>query len=237
MAAEDEAKPPAKADQEGKNRPGGRGGNGKAFKAPTPGLELEYFDWSTSQSKTVRYIRAIEKLANHVGTNFGDYAAAAAAAVRDRQAPVFREPEKPKLKKNGDRDEYEIKREIWRDDYKEYAKAKRAWENINCQRLYNLFLSHCTPEMVTKLKGWVEETTDPDAEKDNWEKLSARQDGLALIRVLHQFAHDKDGVTAGMQEIVDADCALYACKQGRSSEVDYLREFKARVDTINESGG
>ena len=97
MAAEDEAKPPAKADQEGKNHPGGRGGNGKAFKAPTPGLELEYFDWSTSQSKTVRYIRAIEKLANHVGTNFGDYAAAAAAAVRDRRAPVFREPEQPKL--------------------------------------------------------------------------------------------------------------------------------------------
>ena len=133
----------------------------------------------------MRYIRAIEKLANHVGTNFGDYAAAAAAAVRDRQAPVFREPEKPKLKKNGDRDEYEIKREIWRDDYKEYAKAKRAWENVNCQRLYNLFLSHCTPEMVTKLKGWVKENKDPEAEKDDWEKLSARQDGLALIRVLH----------------------------------------------------
>ena len=68
MAAEDEAKPPAKADQEaggGKNRTGGCGGSGKAFKAPTPGLEFEYFDWSNSPSKTVRYIRAIEKLNNH----------------------------------------------------------------------------------------------------------------------------------------------------------------------------
>ena len=76
-----------------------------------------------------------------------------------------------------------------------------------------------------------------DPESDNWEKLSACQDGLALIRVLHQFAHEKDGVTAGMQEIVDADCALYGCKQGKSSETEYLREFKARVDNINESGG
>ena len=35
---------------------------------------------------------------------------------------------------------------------------------------------------------------------------------------------------------MDADCALYNCRQGQRSKVDYLREFKARVDTINESG-
>ena len=74
-------------------------------------------------------------------------------------------------------------------------------------------------------------------ETDNWEKICARQDGLALIKILHEYVHDKDGITAGIQEIVDADYALYGCKQGRSSEVDYLREFKARVAAINESGG
>ena len=93
MVAEDEAKPPARADQEaggGKNRSGGRGGSGRAFKAPTSGLEYDYFDWNNSASKTIKHIKAIEKLANHVGTNFGTYAATAAAAVRKREAPTFR---------------------------------------------------------------------------------------------------------------------------------------------------
>ena len=156
MAAEDKAKPPARADQDtggGKKRAGGCGLSGRAFKAPTPGLENDYFDWNNYASKTVKHIKSIEKLANHVGTNFGTYAAAATVAVRKREAPTFREPTKPKLEEGGDRDIFEMERGVWRDDYKVYSKAKRAWENENNPRLYNLFLSHCTPEMVSNLKG------------------------------------------------------------------------------------
>ena len=156
MAAEDEAKPPAKADQDaggGRSRTGGRGGSGRAFKAPTPNHENDYFDWSSYGSKTVKHLKTIEKLANYIGTNFGTYASTAAAAVRSREAPVFTEPVKPKQEDGADRDLYEMEKDAWRDEFKEYRKAKRAWENENNPRIYNLLISHCTPEMVSKLKG------------------------------------------------------------------------------------
>mgnify|MGYP006064030703 CR=1 FL=1 len=40
-----------------------------------------------------------------------------------------------------------------------------------------------------------------------------------------------------IKEIVDADHTLFTCYQGRRSDVEYLRDFRAHEDTINESGG
>ena len=68
--------------------------------------------------------------------------------------------------------------------------------------------------MKQKLKGWVEEPMvkeeetvnfSPPKELDKWEAVNERQDGLQLIKILHQLAHDKDGNKAGIQEIVDLE--------------------------------
>ena len=106
MAAENEAKPPAKAEQEsggGQSRSsGGRGGSGRTFQAPTPGHEYDTFNWNNLKSKAVKHLKNIEKLASYAGTTFGPHAAVAAAAVRNREAPIFEEPDKPTTKKEED---------------------------------------------------------------------------------------------------------------------------------------
>ena len=150
--ADSEAKPPAKAEETsggGQRRTGGGYQRALNFKAPTPGYEKPTFDWNNSKTKAVRFQENFDDLATYVGANYDTGAAEAAAAICSREPPTFEEPTRP----TGDSQSWEV--DIWRDEYKEYKKQERAWNNVNNKKLFDLFLSHCTPEMKQNLKGWV----------------------------------------------------------------------------------
>ena len=141
MAAESEAKPPAKAEEPSSGGQRRTGGYQRTFKAPTPGLEHRIFDWNNSKTKAVKFQEKFETIAAYVGANYDPGGAEAAAAIRKRVPPEFEKPETPT------KDSKPWEMDIWRDEHKEYMKQFRAWKNVNNKKLFNLFSSHCTPEM------------------------------------------------------------------------------------------
>ena len=95
MAAESEAKPPAKAEESSGGGQCRSGGYQRAFKAPTPGLKNKIFDWNNSKTKAVKFQKNCEDLAAYVGANYNPGGAKAAAAICKREPPVFQEPINP----------------------------------------------------------------------------------------------------------------------------------------------
>ena len=52
----------------------------------------------------------------------------------------------------------------------------------NKKKFYNLVMQHSTPKIKTKL-----------LTMDTWTRTSAAQEGIALLKMIHDICHKKDG--------------------------------------------
>ena len=116
-----------------------------------------------------------EKLAAHVGGEFGRNPATAAAAVRDRVRLDTDLPDDP-----GD-DASKAKMFIWENKYRTASKLARTWNDSNL-KIYNLVLRQCTTEMVTALKGSTE-----------WEKTKRKHHCVGILNLIYDYANHQDG--------------------------------------------
>ena len=89
-----------------------------------------------------------------------------------------------------------------------------------------MVLGQCTQEMKAKLEG-----------REGWPKILDNQDGVGLLKAIHRLCNQQDGRATGLMEIVTLERSLALNVQGRRSEVDYLRAFKANADAIDLPGG
>ena len=89
-----------------------------------------------------------------------------------------------------------------------------------------MVLGQCTQEMKAKLES-----------REGWPTILEDQDGVGLLKVIHRLCNQQDGGATGLMEIVTLERSLALNVQGRWSEVDYLRAFKANTDAINLAGG
>ena len=67
---------------------------------------------------------------------------------------------------------------------------KATWASNN-QVIFNLFLSHCSPEMETKLQGMK-----------TWSEINETQDGLKLIKLIRNITHNRDETAQAMLDVV-----------------------------------
>jgi len=67
---------------------------------------------------------------------------------------------------------------------------KAMWASNN-QIIFDLFLSHYSPEMKTKLQG-----------VKTWSKIDKSQDGLKLIRLVRDIMHKQDETAQAMLDVV-----------------------------------
>ena len=129
-----------------KIRYGGGQPAGRAGFQGNPKLEGVIFDVLGNASKmAVRFKICTERCAEYAGSEFKDDPAGAAAAIRNRSAPTNLVPKMPTDMEN------EIDVIIWKDEYIEYKKKERAWEQTN-PRIFNMVLGQCTQEMKAKLE-------------------------------------------------------------------------------------
>jgi hypothetical protein len=90
-------------------------------------------------------------------------------------------------------------------------------------------MQHSTPEMKTKL-----------LTMDLWAKTSTVQDGIALLKTIHNICHKKDG-SANARTILDLvrmDKDMFLVHQAPTGPLSsYLSKFKGAVNVVESSGG
>ena len=198
----------------------------KQFKAPTDGYEDVVFDYSPGASGKNKFVENVKKLSQHIAASgkIRHEAPTAALAVRSIKAPVYSDPTKPTKGEDGRYDDLE--KDVYLSEKKEVAKLRATWENNN-QIIFNLFLSHCTPEMETKLQGM-----------DSWSTVDLEQDGLGLISLIRDVTHNRDESAQAVLDMVRADKELMLWHQKEHvSLTSYLAEFKAKVEVIKALDG
>ena len=182
-------------------------------------LEGVVFDvLGNASTKAMRFKINVERCSEYAGSEFKDDPAGAAVAIRTRSTPPNLKPTKPEAGAS------EVNAIIWKDDYIEYKKKERVWAQTN-PRIFNMVLGQCTQEMKAKLKG-----------RKGWPTILKEQDEVALLKAIHRLCNQQDVRATGLMEIVTLERSLALNVQGKRSEVDYLRAFKANADAINLAG-
>jgi hypothetical protein len=144
----------------------------------------------------------------------------AAKALRKFQVPVF---PPPKVRKD---ESDAVSAVFYENDLKQYVEDKSTWIRVN-KKIYNLMLTHCTPEMEMKLQSMRD-----------WEQVEDDQDGLELGKLIRDVLHQKDEKEQSALECVAADKALFLCYQkAHQTTAEYLETFKARVDVCKSTSG
>ena len=198
----------------------------KGFKAPTEGLQYVVFNYTNNNNNKNVFVESVKKLSHHIAVSgsIRYEAPTAARAVRTMTAPTFDQPTKPEKQADGAYDELE--KDVYMNELKEVKKLQATWASNN-QIIFNLFISHCSPEMETKLQGMK-----------TWSEIDETQDGLMLIKLIRDITHKRDETAQAMLDVVRADKELMLCIQSEHmSLTSYLAEFKARVEVIKGAGG
>ena len=162
----------------------------KGFQAPTEGLQYVVFNYTSSNNNKNVFVENVKKLSHHIAVSGGIRyeAPTAARAVRTLTAPTFESPTKPEKQADGTYDELE--KDVYMNELKEVKRMKATWASNN-QVIFNLFISHCSPEMETKLQGMR-----------TWSVIDETQDGLMLIRLIRDITHKHDETTQAMLDVV-----------------------------------
>ena len=128
-----------------------------AWKAPTAGYETAVFGYGSGATPDT-FNKTHQRLTKYVGAGNLDKHGGpeAAAALRALKPPNFKgqKPKAPKATKTEGEKTKEVpylKQKQYEHDCDEYFKAKSAW-NKNNKKIFNLYLSHCSPAMETKLQ-------------------------------------------------------------------------------------
>ena len=113
-------------------------------------------------------------------------------------------------------------------ELKEVKKMKATWASDN-QVIFNLFISHCSPKMETKLQGMK-----------TWSNINDSQNGLKLTTLIHDVTHKQDETAKAMMilDMIRANKGLMLCTQSKHMLLtSYLAKCKARVEVIKGAGG
>ena len=191
------------------------------WKAATPGLETAVFGYGSAYTPDT-FMKAYSSLTKYIGAGNLDKKGGpdAAKALRKFQEPVFSPPKERKDESDA------VKAVFLENDLKQYVEDKSTWVRVN-KKIYNLMLTHCTPEMEMKLQSI----------KD-WEKVEDDQDGLELAKLICDVLHQKDEKEQSALECVAADKALFLCYQkAHQTTAEYLETFKAHVDVCKSTSG
>ena len=122
-------------------------------KAPTEGLFHVIFDYNAANKDKNTFGENLKKLRQYIATSAAiKYGVPGVAkTVRTLVAPTFKNPTAPT--KDKETKLYDkLEKETYFHDRSAVKAQKAQWEENN-QKVYNLFLSHCTPNMETKLQG------------------------------------------------------------------------------------
>ena len=193
---------------------------------PTLGLEDVVFEGNQSPSKMLlQYRTNMDKIANHVGANFGGMGGPqAATAIRKRTEPVGTEPAAPT---GIDAAPGSVEMIKWKSKWEDYQKKNKKWTDEVSPRLYNLLIAHCTEELRGVLQG-----------RPGWDNILETQNGVDLVKMLHALHHQQDDSKPEMWEIVQQDRAMPLCAQKPyQSDAAYARALQSTADAINEAGG
>merc|ERR1712155_130846 len=210
-------------------------GTGKTFRGPTPGLKDVIFGYEAQpRSNPETFKKNSERLALHIGTTFKKQASEAANMLRTLKKGKEGRPKKPKRAVLGDegyvdedtaKEDFKVAELLWPEKVKKWGQRQEDREE-NVGRIYNLVLSHCTPEMETKLKGM-----------SKWDSVSKAQDGIALAQLIRDVLHKKDESQVNIMHVCTAYRALHTCYQTREQTVSqYLQAFQAKADVCRSLG-
>ena len=124
----------------------------KGFNAPIEGLQYVVFNYISSNNNRNIFVKSVKKLSHHIAVSgsIRYEAPTTARAVRTLTAPTFEDQVKPEKQAEGGY--AELEKEVYMNELKEVKKMKAMWASNN-QVIFNLFISHCSPEMETKLQG------------------------------------------------------------------------------------
>jgi hypothetical protein len=116
----------------------------------------------------------------------------------------------------------------WQRKYN-HAHDQQKWWDENTQKIYNLVMQHSMPEKKMKL-----------LTMDSWAQTSATQDGIALLKMIQDISHKKDG-GADATTILDLVCMdkdMFLIHQAPTELLSsYLSKFKGAVDVVESSNG
>ena len=90
-------------------------------------------------------------------------------------------------------------------------------------------MQNSTPEMKTKL-----------LTMDSWTRTSASQDGIALLKMIRDICHKKDGGANATMilYLAQMDKEMFLAHQGPTKPLlSYLQKFKGAVDVVESSDG
>jgi len=162
----------------------------KGFEAPTEGLQYGVFNYTSSNNNKNVFVESAKKLRHHIAISesirYG--ALTAVRAVRTLTAPTFEFLAKPEKQAEGGYDELEKK--VYMNELKEMKKMKATWPSNN-QVIFNLFISHCSPKMETKLQGMK-----------TWSEIDETQYGLKLIKLNRDITYKWDETAQAMLDVV-----------------------------------
>jgi hypothetical protein len=75
---------------------------------------------------------------------------------------------------------------------------------------------------------------------DSWAKPSATQDGIALLKTIHEICHKKDGGTDAMTilDLVGMDKEIFLVHQSSTEPLSiFLPKFKSAVSVVKSLDG
>jgi hypothetical protein len=146
-----------------------------SFAVPTQGLEHIIFDNTGTDKAVSTFNLNIEALSEHIANCLKFDGPLAALAICELKEPTIIFPKDPTYPTNL------VETTKWQRRYN-HAHDQQKWWDENTQEIYNLLMHHSTPEMKTKL-----------LTMDSWAKTSATQDGIALLKMIQDISHKKDG--------------------------------------------
>ena len=119
-----------------------------------------------------------------------------------------------------------VELEIWKADYGDWNRNEKTWKE-NKSKVYHLILCQCPPELLEHLKSM-----------ELWDKTSSELNVVNLLHMIRAVCLKHDETKQGIMAAVNSDIRFYTFRQGKDMSCDeYLKLFRAQVDTINAHGG
>jgi hypothetical protein len=193
-----------------------------SFVAPTQGLEHIIFDNTGTAKATSTFNLNIEAISKHIANCLKFDSPLAALAVRELKAPTINFPNNPTDPTNL------VETTKWQRNFN-HAHDQQKWWDKNTKKIYKLMIQHSMPEMKSKL-----------LTMDLWAKTNAAQDGIALLKMIRDICHKKDGGANAMTilDLVRIDKDMFLVHQAPTEPLSsYLLKFKGAVNVVESSDG
>jgi hypothetical protein len=164
----------------------------------------------------------LEAISEHGANHLKFDGPLAALAISELRVPTITFPDDPEDSSNL------VKTMKWQRKCN-HAHDQQKWWDVNTQKIYNLVMQHSTPKMKTKL-----------LTMDSWAKMSATQDGIALLKTICDIFHKKDGGTdtTTILNLAQMNKEMFLVHQLPTKPLSsYLSKFKCAVDVVKSLDG